>query len=281
MYVACSRTLVDPENADTEVVLYRLDSALQANVLASVGRAGRDGHGVALSATQSAIYVAFHDGSIGEHAIVLATVENDAVRTLRLSHVGQVASEPALLAEGGHVYVTYSELELTRDGAPASTVWLSRDGEPARLIARTATYSPTPKLTRDAASLVLSYRDRHRGTRSELYVVRLDDHGKRVGEPRGVGRANTDGEPSVFGCGELTTALLPREYGGERFVGINALDRELSSVGAGHQLYATGREFVQASGTCLGNGWLLFAADRAAPGKPGSEAVSMHFSCAR
>jgi hypothetical protein len=75
------------------------------------------------------------------------------------------------------------------------------------------------------------------------------------------------------------TALLPREYGGERFVGINALDSALSSVGAGHQLYATGREFVLASGTCIDGSWLLFAADRAPPGQPGSEAVALRFSC--
>ncbi|MDB4988821.1 MAG: hypothetical protein JWN04_3999 [Myxococcaceae bacterium] len=297
-FVACSRTLVDPQTPETEVVVYRVGPDLRASLMAEVGQAGRDGRGVAIAVDAQAVYVAFHDGSIGEQTIVLASVpvsahaaegalRHDAVHTTRLSRVGQVASEPAVIAHGGHVYTAFTELELTTNGEPASTVWLSRDGARARVVARPRAYSPTPKLAADALGLVLSYRDKSRterrnGTRSELYVVRLDDRLKLLGKARGVGRANTEGEPSVLGCGSLTTALLPREYGGERFVGINALDGELDAVGAGHQLYATGREFVHASGVCLEAGtgsWLLFAADRAAPGKPGSEAVSLRFSC--
>jgi len=131
---------------------------------------------------------------------------------------------------------------------------------------------------------MLSFRDRARAerlnsTRNELYVARIGSDLGIVGTPRAVGRANTESEPSLQTCGGLTTALLPREYGGERYVGIHALDAELGQIGAGHQLYANGREFVQASGACLDGRWLLFAADRATPGKPGSEAVAMTFSC--
>lgn len=291
-YVGCSRTLSGPDNADSEVLVYQLvlgdTSAVRARALASVGRAGRDGHGVAVAADENAVYLAFHDGSLGAHTIALATLRAGTTKTAQLSRSGHIASEPALIAHGGHVYVAFAELELRPDGQPGSSVWLSRDGARAVMTADSHVYSPTPKLTADAQGLVLSYRDRSRlherdavrpGTRSELYVTRLDARGKRAGKVHAVGRANTDGEPSVFGCGALTTALLPREYGGERFVGINALDGALSSVGAGHQLYATGREFVLASGACVDGSWLLFAADRAPPGAPGSEAVSLRFSC--
>ncbi|MEY4514577.1 MAG: hypothetical protein RLZZ450_6699, partial [Pseudomonadota bacterium] len=182
----------------------------------------------------------------------------------------------------GHLYVAFSELALNAEGKAESTVMVSRDQAPATQLTHVRAASPTPKLTSDARGLVLSYRDRDRlrnGDRSELYVLRLDARGKPSGTPHAIGRANAEGEPSVYGCGALTTALLPREYGGERFVGINALDGELASIGAGHQFYATGRDFVLASGVCVDGAWLLMAADRAAPSKPGVDAVALRFSC--
>jgi hypothetical protein len=282
LFVACSRATEDDADESSEVVVYKLDDQLHASLFGSVGRAGRDGRGVALAVLPDALYVAFHDGSIGQHTVSLAKLGAAGLELHRLSRVGSAASEPSLLAHGGHLYVAYSELALNAEGQAEGAVVLSRDARPGVQIGHVRAVSPTPKLTSDARGLVLSYRDRDRlrsGDRSELYVLRLDAQGKPVSTPHAIGRANAEGEPSVYGCGALTAALLPREYGGERFVGINALDGELASIGAGHQFYATGKDYMLASGTCVDGAWLLMAADRAAPSKPGVDAVALRFSC--
>lgn len=282
LFVACSRATEDDADENSEVVIYKLDDGLHASLFGSVGRAGRDGHGVTLAIHKDALYVAFHDGSIGQHTVSIARLDSAGTKVTRLSRSGQAAAEPSVFAHDGHLYVAFSELALNAEGKAESAVMLSRDQAPAVQLTHVRAASPTPKLTADAHGLVLSYRDRDRlrnGDRSELYVQRLDTRGKPAGSPHAIGRANAEGEPGVYGCGALTTAVLPREYGGERFVGINALDAELTSIGAGHQFYATGRDYVLASGACVDGAWLLMAADRAAPSKPGVDAVALRFSC--
>jgi hypothetical protein len=256
-WVACSR----PDG----VVVYRGDEATR------VGNAGRDGRGVALAGE----WIAFHEGSLGDHAIWLAKLGHSPVR---LSREGKAAREPTLVAHGGHLYAAFAELDL--HGAPASTLFVSRDGTPAKQLATPRTFSPTPRLTADARGLVLGYRDRAKeGARSELRVVRLGADGGVEGTPRVIGRANDVGDPNLYGCGSLIAALLPREYGGERYVGIHPLDEQLSALGNGHQLYESGHDFTLAAGTCDARGLQLFAAERAAPSQPGVQAVALGFHC--
>ncbi|HEY6878596.1 MAG TPA: hypothetical protein VI299_11290 [Polyangiales bacterium] len=263
--VACSRPAAD----GGEVVVYR------AGVPTLAGNAGRDGHGVALAVLKDEIYLAFHEGALGDHAIWLAKL---GTAPTRISHEGAAAREPSLVAHQGHLYAAFAELKL--QGPPASTLFVSRDGSHAKQIVNPRAFSPTPKLTTDARGLVLGYRDRDRdGARAELRVVRLNQDGQLAGTPSVVGRANDAGEPNLYGCGDLIAALLPREYGGERYVGIHPLDDALSALGSGHQLYESGRDFVLASGSCDAHGLQLFAADRAAPSKPGVEAIALRFTC--
>jgi hypothetical protein len=304
-YLACSRSASDREVGDessSEVALYAIDASLRAQVSHTFGQVGRDGQGVALAADRAAIYVAHHDGSFGEHAIQLTTVRDGRVSQRRLSALGAAAGEPALLAHAGHIYAAYSQLELQVDGKPASSIWIARDGAAAVRVRKTRVHAAAPKLTADARGLLLAYRELPaRKSRSELMIARLTDSLRVLAEPRAIGRANGEGAPALMACGQLVTALLPREYGSERFVGINALDGELSALGAGHQFYASGHEFVLASAACVdargsvqermpqtrgrkgersvAPAWLVVAADRAAPGKPGVEAVALAFHC--
>jgi hypothetical protein len=266
LYVACSR----PAEDGGEVVVYQVGKEA-----VTVGNAGRDGHGVSLAALGDRVYVAFHEGALGDHAVWLAQL---GAAPVRLSTPGHAAREPSLVAHAGHLYTAFAELELA--AGPASQLLVSRDGAKPQRLASPRAFSPTPKLSADAQGVVLGYRDLGReGKRSELRVVRLDASGKVAGPATSVGRANDAGEPNLYGCGSLVTALLPREYGGERYVGIHALDGELSALGAGHQLYQTGHDFVLANGSCDGAGLRLIAADRAAPSRPGVQAVSLRFRC--
>jgi hypothetical protein len=262
IFIACSR----PAEDGGEVVVYRGSEPIL------VGNAGRDGRGVALAVLGHDVHVAFHEGALGDHAIWLARV---GAAPKRISREGKAAREPTLTAHHGHLYAAFAELDL--QGAPASALFVSRDGSHAKQIGA----PPTPKLTTDAEGLLLGYRDRGReGGRSELRVVRLDALGQLAGPPASVGRANDVGEPNLYGCGELIAALLPREYGGERYVGIHPLDAQLSALGSGHQLYESGHDFTLAAGACDEHGLRLFAADRAAPSKPGVEAIALRFRCA-
>jgi hypothetical protein len=258
-WVACSRP-------DGDVVVYRGSDPTR------VGNAGRDGRGVALAGG----WVIFHEGAVGDHAIWLAKLGSPAKR---ISHEGAAAREPTLVAHAGHVYAAFAEIDL--HGAPASRLFVSRDGTDAKQIARPRAFSPTPRLTADDRGLVLGYRDRAKeGARSELRVVRLNGDAQVVGGASTVGRANDVGDPSLYGCGELVAALLPREYGGERYVGIHALDERLNALGNGHQLYESGHDFTLAAGACDPHGLQLFAADRASPSKPGVQAIALRFRCA-
>ncbi|HEX5657371.1 MAG TPA: hypothetical protein VFX59_09250, partial [Polyangiales bacterium] len=261
-WIACSRPAEDGGN----VVVYR------DGVETRVGNAGRDGRGVALAGDS----IVFHEGAIGDHAIWLAKV---GAEPRRISHVGAVAREPTLAAHGGHLYAAFAEISV--GGTPASTLFVSRDGTDAKQLARPLAYSPTPRLTADERGLVLGYRDRVKeGARSELRVVRLDREARVVGAPQTVGRANDLGDPNLYGCGDLLAALLPREYGGERYVGIHALDEQLRALGNGHQLYQSGHDFTLAAGACAPHGLQLFAAERAAPSNPGVQAIALRFQCA-
>jgi len=249
-----------------------------------LGEAGRDSRGVSLALSGSGVHVAFHDGAIGEHGVLLASLDGEALSLRRVSRSKVAASEPALLAHDGHLYLAFSALSLpsAATAEASAAVFIARDGEPARLLVHTQVADAAPTLAADDHGLVLGYRDRKRkGARSELSVVRLDAALQRVGLPRTIGRANSEGAPRLYGCAQLTAALLPREYGRERFVGVNQLDTQLASVGAGHQFYTTGHDFVLASGACLGDSLLMFAADRAGPSKPGVEAHALRFSCGR
>ncbi len=269
---------------ESDVVVYGLASELTARSRTTVGRAGRDGRGVALALHAGAAYVLYHDGSIGEHAVWLARLGAGEATRRRLSPSGVAAGEPALFAHGGHLYAAFSTLELALGREVESTIWLARDLGPAVRVARARVAAPAPTLSADARGLMLGFRDRARlargdPERNELYVARVTPEGALLGRARAIGRANSDGEPSLHGCGGLTAALLPRDYGGERFVGINALDGELSSLGPGHQFYASERDFVLAEAACAERGWTLVTASRAAPGRPGVEAVALRFSC--
>jgi hypothetical protein len=279
--LACSRPADDDVTPRSEVVLYAVDEQLRAEPLHTIGRVGRDGQGVALAAPSEAVVaLTYHDGSAGEHAIMRATIRGDDLQVRRLSKPGSAAAEPALLAHEGHVYVAYTLHDLEATDEHVSSLWIARDDEAPTRVLRTRTHDPAPKLAADARGLVLAYRDRPRHkSRNELYVARLDAALSVVGRARAIGRANGEGEPALRGCGSVLAALLPREYGSERFVGVNALDGELASLGVGHQFYASGREFVRASADCVDDRFLLFAADRAAPGKPGVEAVALGFHC--
>lgn len=278
VYVACSRA----ESDGGEVLLYELDEELGTRAMHDLGLAGRDGRGVSLAVEPEAVHVAFHDGSIGSHAIRLATLQAGTVLVRRVSRAGAPASGPALLSHDGHRYLAYAELVLPADahGEATAAIMIARDDQPARAVLRTRAHDAAPTLTADAHGLVLGYREKRAGSaRSELHVVRIDRASRIAGTPRAIGRANGEGPPSLHGCGTLTAALLPREYGSERFLAVNQLDRELASIGAGHQFYTSGRDFVIARGTCVRDGLLLLAADRAAPSKPGVEALAMRFQC--
>jgi hypothetical protein len=278
-YVACSRSTLD---GDGRVLLYVLDAHLDVQRTHTLGQAGRDPRGVALALRGGQVFVAHHDGAVGAHHIELSTLAQDKVARRRLSREGAIASHPALLVHRQRLYAAFAETRLPDGlrGEARSVIQLARDDEPARAVYESHAAESAPSLAADANGLMLAFRNHRAGeSRSELQVARLDDDLRVRGKPRTIGRANSEGAPSVHGCPAWTAALLPREYGSERFLAVNRLDGELASVGAGHQFYTSGRDYVLASGACERGDLLLFAADRAAPMKPGVDAVALRFSC--
>jgi hypothetical protein len=261
--------------------LYQLDAHGSVLSSMSLGQVGRDGHGIALAARGERVLVAFHEGAVGQHAIHLASLEKDRlVNVARVSHSERASAAPALLWQGDRYYLAWSESALEPGSEAPSQIWLMREGSAPRKLVESAVFDPAPSLTWNGTELVLGFRDRRaHDKRSELYVTRLDTELKAKGSPLRVGRANSEGPPELHTCGKLRAAVLPREYGGEHYVAVHALDAELHNLGGGHQYYANSREFVLTDATCSTDGLTLLVGERAPPDKPGVELLSLRFTC--
>jgi hypothetical protein len=277
--VACSRR-ADGSGYASGVMLYTLDDTLHATYSASLGDAGRDGRGIDVERVGATDYVLYHDGSQGAHTIKIVTITGGHPTERVLSRPGRMAGEPALRLVGNRVYSTWSETNITAIDAQATEVLVQRDLELPRVVQQVSVQDPAPHLTADEHGLVLTYRDKGKLDRkAELYVVRLDDALAISDVPLKVGRANTDGSPSLFACSGSHLALLPREYGGEHYIAIHTLDASLQNTG-GHQFYGNSRDYVMSAGSCVGDSLVFLAAERKSPADTGVDIAAMRFACA-
>jgi hypothetical protein len=76
-----------------------------------------------------------------------------------------------------------------------------------------------------------------------------------------VGRADGVGRPAIAPCMEGVVVATPRTYGGDYFVGVNWLDRELTRTRGEQQFYEDSHAFTQVAAACLGDHALLLIAE--------------------
>jgi hypothetical protein len=285
--LACLRrhddALEDESEAPQEqgALLYALDAALHTEWVRTLGRAGPEGRGIDLETDGQRVYVLHHDGSRGLHMVRLVTLHGEKQSERVLSRPGRVASEPALTMVKGELYATWTENELLTLSNQKTELLIAHGDGPAQVLRSVRVLAPAPQLAHDARGLVLLFRDQAaQDRRAELYLARLNKQLELAEKPHKIGRANTDGPPSLHACGSAEqVALLPREYGGEHYIAIHTLGGELQNITGGHQFYGNSRDYVRSAGACMGNDVLLLAAERKTPADRGVEISAMRFAC--
>jgi hypothetical protein len=278
LLLGCVRPDEDEERS--EVVLYVLDHALHTLETRALGRAGRDGLGIAVAHEPGGSAALYLDGEVNVHALRLVRFHAGKSDEHIVSRPGHDAADPSLLVAGSTLLATWSETEYDSLGASRTELMLAKNGGEARVLARTSVHHPLPSLSLDAGGLVLSFRDQPgKERRAEHYVQRLRADLVPSEHPIKVGRSNSEGAPSLQVCGDERVALLPREYAGERYIGVHPLDEELHNLTGGHQFYANSRDFVRAAGVCSQGHALFMTAERKTPAERGVHAVTMSFTC--
>lgn len=276
-WLACSRPDANEENS--VLVLIELSSVGQPISERTLGKVGRDGMGVAIARDTNRILLAYHDGSVQAYAARLVIVDGDTHTSKLLSDLSFAAGAPSIAARDGHWLAAFSETSISSEGT-ATRIVVIGDEQPARSVRSAGITDPTPTLLWHDTGPWLAFRDRSpKNPKPELYTAKLSRKLSFDHPPYQVGRANSDGAPSVVVCANLRVALLPREYASERYIGVHGLDARLENLGAGHQYYTNSRDFVLAAGACLGQRALLVTAERKAPADPGASIMALPFAC--
>jgi hypothetical protein len=277
-WLACSRP--NEQEDASALVLYPLDAKGRASEALTLDSVGRDGKGVVVRQRSDEALVAFHDGHVGAYGVRLSRVKDGNVRTEVLSRAAVPAYEPDLLITNDRFTVVFAETKFLSLTKSQTRIMAVAEGSEARAVREVNVPDPAPALAFDGKSLIMTFRALPpRENKPELYAARLTKNLAVVGEPRQVGRANSDGAPSLLACKQQDFALLPREYATERYIAVHALDSALENRGNGHQFYATDRDFVLSRGACVDDKLLLVAAERAKVSEPLVRMVGMTFAC--
>lgn len=264
--VGCLRRAV-PEKADGGgVTLLALDDALELVERKSFGRAGRYSAGVDVASDGEHEWIAWHDGTPGDHAAWVVRVGNDggSSEPWRVSREGIAAGAPSVVVYDGGPVVAWAETWFGDDGYLVGQVLVSDTRAAPTEVEVIIHEDPRPVLAIDQRGLLVGWRDEMpAGTLPRLVLARLGDDLTPRGEPRVVGRANGAGGPQLLECDGAVVTVAPRTYGRwEVLVGINRMDAALDRLTVERQIYEYGVDFSLAAAACAGEHVLLLAAER-------------------
>jgi hypothetical protein len=251
-----------------------------SKTLAAIGRDARD---VALAAWNETLYVAYGDGAVGGPRVQLIAFDLRAGRAgppTALSRVEQNGREPTIIVDQGVPVVVFAASELQAKGA-RDRLLISRAAKSAVALCELLSTSPRPALGRDRDGLVLAYRDLPRPkARSLLHVARLDaKQGKLSGAARAIGRANSQGGPSLALCERTRAAVVPLDHAGELYIAFNPLGARLETPEMNHQYYENEREFVANASVCANGYPLTLIAERTEANHPRARLLAAEFRC--
>jgi hypothetical protein len=243
------------------VLLHAVDRALRVTSTRMVGSAGAQSEGVALARGPRGLELAWHDGSPDAHRIFWSSLAQGAAPPLQASENGRMAQAPTLATRHGTSVLSWAENWIDRGKLASRLVIWDRRAPPRTLLSR-AHVAAMPQLFSLGGGLVLGYRDRTGSdAKTGLYLATAGELGERLGPAVRVGRADGVGRPALEPCRDGVVAAPPRTYGGDYFVGINWLDRELGRPRGEQQFYEDAHAFTQVSAACLGSHALLLIAE--------------------
>jgi hypothetical protein len=258
--VAC---LVHPQRGKHQdqggVLMQRVarDLSLQASRL--LGTAGSLSAGVVMARGGHGLELAWHDGSPDAQRVWWGRLA-DAAASARIASQGdRLASAPTLTAVAGSTVLSWAENWLEGSELFSRIVVWDRRSAPRTLVPLVHV-AATPQLFALDHELVLGFRDRRAHEKTGLYLAKVAE-GSRAADAVRIGRADGVGRPALAPCMNGVVAATPRTYGGDYFVGVNWLDRDLRKARGEQQFYEDARAFTQVAAACVGSHALLLIAE--------------------
>jgi len=276
--VACLRPFDGSDAAGVALLLlFGADlNPLQQRTLGMSGRVSR-GIDIARSA-DGQLAVVWQDASLDAAEVFLWRGGDEAER-LTLSTASSSPSGPSVTWLGARVFVGWAEA--SRDPKEKTQrLVLSRGEGPPSVITPVTYRLPTPRVRTVGGELYVSFRDLRDGVpRPGLYVSRISDQGKQVGTLARIARANARAGQTIVPCFDGLLTIAPRSAGEGGFIGINWADSTLTRRSPERQYYEDSRQFVAASGACLGDHALLLIGEQGGPTRPNAHLRSVGFRC--
>lgn len=258
--VAC---LVHPQRGKHQdqggVLVHRvgLDLSLQASRL--FGSAGSLSAGIAMARGRQGLEVAWHDGSPDAQRVWWGRLADAGASAQIASQGGRLASAPSLTALAGSAVLSWAENWLEGGELLSRIVAWDRRSAPRTLVPLVHV-AATPQLFALDRELVLGFRDRRAHEKTGLYLAKVDGAARAATAVR-IGRADGVGRPALAPCMNGVVAATPRTYGGDYFVGVNWLDRDLRVSRGEQQFYEDARAFTQVAAACVGSHAVLLIAE--------------------
>jgi hypothetical protein len=224
-----------------------------------LGSAGALSEGVALARGAAGLELVWHDGAADSQRVWWLALGRPGA-PVQLSEPGRVTAAPSLAAgPDGRCVATWAESWVDGETLHSRIVaWTRADG--TRTLHQVGNYAAMPKLVPVGGRLVLAFRDHREGERTGLYVAPVAQRGLLT-KPLRVGRADGTGRPALTPCMDGLVSATPRTYGGDYFIGINWLDRELTRSRGEQQFYEDSHAFTHVAASCQGPHALLFIAE--------------------
>jgi hypothetical protein len=234
--VAC---LVHPErgkhDAPGGVVVQRVGPQLTLERSRMFGRAGSLSAGIAMARGRRGLELAWHDASPDAQRVWWTVFGSSTVMSWAENWI-----------EGGEL--------LSR-----IVYWDRRSAR--RTLVPVVHVAAAPQLFAMGDRLVLGFRDRRPGAKTGLYLSRIGPRGQRAPAAVRIGRADGVGRPALEPCMGGVVAATPRTYGGDYFVGVNWLDRDLRRARGEQQFYEDAHAFTQVAVACVGSHAVLLIAE--------------------
>lgn len=271
---------VDSEHPSGFIAFYILDENLEIKSNLTVGEAGALSKGVSLAVNRKGACVVWHDGTPSVQSVWLAEIKGGSVTTPRvISRNKGLAGAPSVLRVGEKNKVVWAETWVEGEDLEGEIMLSDGMSAPYSLIA-VHYHAAVPQLVQLGTETVLAFRDQRKPSEPPgIYVVRLGDDDRIVGELVRIARADTEESPSFSACFDGVVSAAPRTYGHDRMVGVNWFDASLSKLGGEQQFCEDTREFSLAASVCVDSRALILIAERGSSTQEYTSIRSATFWC--
>ncbi len=290
IYLACLRRSnpagdahqsdVDSEQPNGFVALYAFDRNLEVESNRRVGEAGALSRGVSVAVNRHGVRVVWHDGSRLGQSVRFTEIKDGQVMPPRvISRNKGLAGAPFILRDSEEDKIVWAETWVEGEDLEGEIMLSDGKSAPYSLV-DVHYHAAVPQLVQLSGETVLGFRDQRKPSDPPgIYVARLGDDDRIVGELVRIARADTEEPPSLSACFEGVVAAAPRTYGHDRMVGVNWFDASLSKLGGEQQFCEDTREFSLASSICIDSRALILIAERGSSTQEYTSIRSATFWC--